>query len=320
MKTEKVIWGLILIFIGAVFLLNNFGVINFYWGSVWRFWPIIFILIGANMLFSRLNGSTGSILSVSLTLVALIFLGYQGTREPEHRMGRSWFKFDHDDWDSDSDTAGNEANGTASNTFTELYSGNIKRAELNIKGGATSYRLDDTTSNLFNAEVKQNHGNYTLEKTSRDSVEILNFRMRNKKQKWNMDDMDGNEVNIELNANPVWDINVEMGAGETNFDLTQYKVSNLQLNGGAASFKVKLPVPVTTTNVTVETGVAEVDIKVPQASACRITVESGLSSKDFSGFEKQADGSYQTSNYNTSAKKIQIQLKGGLSSFEVSRY
>jgi len=318
MKTEKVIWGLILIFIGAVFLLNNFGVIDFYWGSVWRFWPIIFILIGANMLFSRLNGSTGSILSISLTLAALIFLGYQGTREPERRMGRSWFKFDHD-WDKDSrDTVRSNASWTSSNTFTELYSANTKRAELNIKGGATSYKLDDTTSNLFNAEVKQNFGNYTLEKTTRDSMEVLNFRMRNKKQKW--EDMDGNEVKIKLNSNPLWDINVEMGAGETDFDLTSFKIANLQLNGGAASFKVKLPEPITTTDVTVETGVAEVDIRVPQASACRITVESGLSSRDFSGFNKKADGSYETSNYNTAAKKIHINLKGGLSSFQVSRY
>ena len=320
MKTEKVIWGLILIFIGAVFLLNNFGVINFYWGSIWRFWPLIFILIGANMLFSRLNGSTGSILSVCLTLIALIFLGYQGTREPEHRMGRSWF-FHRDNWDNEyTDTARHDANWTSSNTFTEVYSANTKRAELNIKGGATSYRLEDTTSNLFNAEVNRNYGNYTLEKSTRDSIEVLNFRMRNKKQKWNMDDMDGNEVNIQLNSNPLWDINVEMGAGETNFDLTSYKIANLQLNGGAASFNVKLPEPVNTTNVTVETGVAEVNIKVPEASACRITVDSGLSSKDFSGFTKQADGSYQTSNYNSSARKIQINLKGGLSSFEVSRY
>jgi len=318
MKTEKVIWGLILIFIGAVFLLSNFGVINFYWGSVWRFWPIIFILIGANMLFSRLNGSTGSILSVSLTLAALLFLGYQGTREPERRMGRSWF-FHRDDWDEEStDTVRNNANWTSSNTFTEAYSPGTKRAELNIKGGATSYRLDDTTSNLFNAEVKQNFGNYTLEKTTRDSVEVLNFRMRNKKQKW--EDMDGNEVKIRLHANPIWDINVEMGAGETDFDLTSFKVGNLNLNGGAASFNVKLPEPVTTTNVAVETGVAEVNIRVPESSACRITVESGLSSKDFSGFTKQADGSYETSNYNTAAKKIDIHLKGGLSSFEVSRF
>jgi hypothetical protein len=317
MKTEKVIWGLILIFIGAVFLLNNFGVIDFYWGSVWRFWPIIFILIGANMIFSRLSNSTGAILSVVLTLSALLFLGYQGTRPNESRMGRSWFRFDSHDRDTGSN---DETSWTSTNTFTEAFAANTKRAELNIKGGATSYKLDDTTANLFDAEVKQNSGNYTLEKTTRDSVEVLNFRMRDNKKKWNMDEMDGNEVQIQLNSNPIWDINLEVGAGETDFDLSSYKIRNVQLHGGAASFKVKLPEPVSTTKVDVETGVAEVDIRVPQQAACRITVESGLSSKDFTGFQKQADGSYQTSNYNSAAKKIDINLKGGLSSFEVSRY
>jgi hypothetical protein len=316
MKTEKVIWGLILIFIGSVFLLSNFGVINFYWGSVWRFWPIIFILIGANMLFSRLNSSTGSILSVSLTLIALIFIGYQGTRPNHSTLGRSWFRFDH----NDNDNVSKKSADWSSNTFTEPFTSNITRAELNINGGATSYRLDDSTANLFDAEVKQQYGNYTLEKTSRDSVEVLNFRMRNKKQKWNMDDMDGNEVRIKLNTQPLWNINVEMGAGETDFDLSSYKVQNLTLKGGAASFKVTLPEPETTTNVRVETGVAEVVIKVPEASACRITVDTGLSSKDFSGFQKQADGSYQTANYSAALNKIVINLKGGLSSFEVQRY
>jgi len=317
MKTEKVIWGLILIFIGAVFLLNNFGVIDFYWGSVWRFWPIIFILIGANMLFSRMANSTGTILSVVLTLAALLFIGYQGTRPTESRLGRSWFRFDHHDRDTGRN---DETSWTSTNTFTEAFAPNTKRAELNIKGGATSYKLDDTTANLFDAEVKQHSGNYTLEKTTRDSVEVLNFRMRDNKKKWNMDEMDGNEVRIQLNNKPIWEINLEVGAGETNFDLTSYKISSLQLHGGAASFKVKLPAPVTITKVDVETGVAEVDIRVPEASACRITVDSGLSSKDFSGFQKQADGSYETANYNSSAKRIDIHLKGGLSSFEVSRY
>lgn len=316
MKTEKVMWGLILIFIGSVFLLNNFGVINFSWGSVWRFWPIIFILTGANMLFSRLNNSAGSILSVSLTLIALIFIGYQGTRPQTGTGGRSW-RFDYKENDK---VSKNDADWGTSNTFTEPFTSNISRAELNIKGGATSYKLTDTTSNLFDAEVKQNFGNYALEKTSRDSVEVLTFRMRDRKQKWDMDDMDGNDVRIKLNSKPLWDIDVEMGAGETVFDLSSYKIENLTLKGGAASFKVTLPEPVTTTNVKVETGVAEVVIKVPEASACRITVDTGLSAKDFSGFQKQADGSYQTSNYSTSSKKILINLKGGLSSFEVRRY
>jgi hypothetical protein len=318
MRTEKVIWGLILIFIGAIFLLTNFGVINFYWASVWRFWPIIFILIGVNMLLSRFNNSTGAMVSVGLTLVALVFLGYQGTQVSKGSERHSFFMFGHRNSKDTSES--DSADWNTSNTFTEAYIPTTTRAELNIAGGATSYRLVDTTTNLFDAEVKQHHGSYTLEKTTRDSVEVLNFRMRGKNQKWNMDEMDGNEVRLQLNSKPTWNVNVEVGAGETDFDLSGYKLESLSLKGGAASFKVKLPEPVKITNVSVETGVAEVDLRVPRNAACQITVDSGLSSKDFEGFTKQADGSYQTANYRTAAKKIKIYLKGGLSSFEVSQY
>jgi len=70
----------------------------------------------------------------------------------------------------------------------------------------------------------------------------------------------------------------------------------------------------------VETGVASVEIEVPEASGCRILVDSGLSSKDFDGFVKQSDGAYETSNFKTAVNKVNISLKGGLSSFEVRKY
>ncbi|MBC7745113.1 MAG: hypothetical protein H7096_08425 [Flavobacterium sp.] len=316
MKTEKVIWGLVLIFIGVVFLLNNFGVINFYWGSVWRFWPIIFVLIGANMIFSRFNNLTGTILSIGLTLTALIFLGYQGTRPNRNDEGRSRFGFNGN---LDKMKKG-KPDWASSNKFTEAYLSNAKYAELNIGGGATSFKMEGSTGNLFDADVKQNVGSFTLGKISKDSVEVLNFMMRDKKERWNMDDMDGNEVRIKLNKNPIWKIGLEVGAGETDFDLSGYKVSSLSLKGGVASYKIKLPEPTAIMDVSAETGVADVSIEVPEVAACRITIESGLSSKDFSGFDKQADGSYQTSDYASASKKINIHLKGGLSSFEVSRY
>jgi hypothetical protein len=144
--------------------------------------------------------------------------------------------------------------------------------------------------------------------------------MRSGKQKWNLDEMEGNETNIRMNLIPVWDIRIEMGAGEAIFDLTPYKVSSLRFEGGAASFEAKIGSLEPLTNVTVETGVANIEIEVPTESGCRIVVDSGLSSKDFIGFIKQSDGTYETSNYSTATNKINISLKGGLSSFEVRKY
>jgi hypothetical protein len=312
MKTEKIVWGMILIFTGSIFLLDNFNVIDFYWGSVWRFWPVIFILIGANMLLSRFgNKKVVPALVAVITLVTLALIGYQGSR-PNNDRGWMSFKFDKDDsW--------NDSTRNVPSYFIEPYGG-AKRAELRIQGGATSFKLQDTTSSLFEADVKRQFAKYTLTKSISDSVEVLNFRMRSGKQKWNLDEMEGNETNIRMNLIPVWDIRIEMGAGEAIFDLTPYKVSSLRFEGGAASFEAKIGSLEPLTNVTVETGVANIEIEVPTESGCRIVVDSGLSSKDFIGFIKQSDGTYETSNYSTATNKINISLKGGLSSFEVRKY
>jgi cell wall-active antibiotic response 4TMS protein YvqF len=313
MKTEKIIWGMIFIFVGTVFMLDNFHVINFYWGSVWRFWPVIFILIGANMLFSRFaNKTTGPILAASVTFVVLAFIGYQGSIP---RSDRGWMHFEFDN-----DERNKNADWSSANSFTEPFNG-AKAATLNVQGGATVYHLADSTSSLFQADVKEPYGGYTLEKTSLDSVEILTFKKRDKNGRgFKMDDMESNETRIRLNTNPVWDIHVEMGAGETNFSLEQFKIRNLTFEGGAASFEARVGSKLPITDVSVETGVASVKIEVPEASGCRIVVDSGLSSKDFDGFIKQADGTYRTSNYESAANKVNISLKGGLSSFEVKKY
>ncbi len=313
MKTEKIIWGLIFIFVGTVFMLDNFDVIDFYWGSVWKFWPIIFILIGANMLLSRFaNKTTAPIVAASVTVLVLAFVGYQGSKPNEDR-GWLHFKFDNDKRDRN-------VEWSDSSSFDEPFTGS-KVAKLNVQGSATSFSLADSTSSLFHADVKETHDGYTLERTTHDSVEVLNFRKRDKKGRgFKMDNMESNETRLSLNHNPIWDITVEMGAGETNFDLQNFKVRNLHFEGGAASFEAKIGSKLPLAEVTVETGVASVQIEVPKESGCRIVVDSGLSSKDFDGFAKQADGTYKTSNYDSAANKVNINLKGGLSSFEVRKY
>ncbi len=317
MKTEKIVWGLLFVFIGSMFLLDNYNVIDFYWRSVWRLWPLIFVVIGANMLFNRQGNKSGPLIAGGITLIALAVVAFQGTRKD---IGDSkWsYRYDTDENNNEDFEMGDESFGKGS-MFSEPFNATTQRAELNIQGGATTYLLEDSTNNLFDANVKNNGANFGLEKTSRDSMEVLTFKMRGKNKNWKIDSK-GNDVVMKMNSAPVWDINLEMGAGTAEFDLTPFKVQNLNLKGGAASFTVKLPEPQNTMDVNVETGVAEVNIRLPKSVGSRIKVDTGLSSRDFSGFTKQADGTYTTDNYNSAAKKINVNLKGGLSDFNVSRY
>nr|WP_316735920.1 DUF5668 domain-containing protein [Pedobacter aquatilis] len=324
MKLDRLIWGILLLFIGGVLLLENFNVITFYWRNVWHFWPVFLIIAGLNILFNKNNTQTGSIISIGVLVVTLAFLFVKGQQQPDRS---SWWghKFKNDvDVNIDDDNDDNDDEDTASNrlNFSETFNAtdSAKKTVLNISGGGISFNLDGETSQLINAEVKKKRrSNFSLVKQLTDSAVILNFKMEGKTSKWNFGD-GGNDVDFKLNKAPNWDINMKLGAGEADFDFEKYKVRSFRFDGGAASLDIKIGDLLPITDVVVKSGVADVKIKIPTNSGCRIKTKTGLSAKDFSGFEKLSDGVYETANYKTSTKKIFINLDGGLSNFEVSRY
>lgn len=311
MKIDRIMWGIILLFIGGVLLLDNFNIINFYWGSVWRFWPIFLIIAGVNILFSKNKSPIGGYISIGVLVVMLGVLFVKGQRSPSRETSRH-FNFDFDDDDN--------------NASTEMQSFDLpfedaavpKKTKLNISGGGTSYELKDSTDSLFTARVKKRGGTFSLMNELLDSVRTVSFKMKSKKN-WNMGD-GGNDVTLRLNTNPVYEMHMSMGAGEVDFDLAPYKVRQFNFDGGAAALDIKFGDLLPVSDVHVKTGVADVKLRIPKTLGCRLTSKTGLSSKDFEGFEKKNNGTYETSNYGTAAKKIFISLDGGLSNFEVSRY
>ena len=78
-------WGIVLLFIGGVLLLENFHIIDFYWRNVWRFWPIFLIIAGVNILFNRNKSQIGGIVSIAILVVTLGVLFYKGQQAPESK-------------------------------------------------------------------------------------------------------------------------------------------------------------------------------------------------------------------------------------------
>ncbi len=318
MNKEKLSWGLILLFVGGVLLLDNLDVIDFYWRSVFSMWPVILIIIGVNLLVPKRG--IGNAVSVIVTIAALAFLAFRGTFPPHD----NWWIFDNKAWRTEKRVTETDRRDreTTGGTFTHEYDSVITTAHLHIKGGAVEYEIAGVTDELFHAEASSSIGTHHLKTITGDSDSNadLTFTMQDTKNgKWNMDG-DENWAKISLNSRPIWHISLDMGAGAAEFDLTRYKVASLNFNGGAASFEAKLGMPLEETAITAESGVASVEIEIPRSAACKIVIKSGLSSKDFPGFTKQADGSYTTEGYDEASNRFLINLKGGLSSFVVKRY
>lgn len=319
MKLDKVIWGVLLLFVGGVLLLNNFNVIEFYWRNVWSFWPVFLIILGVNILFNRNNSQTGNVISLGILIITLCFLFVKGQQRPE---GRFWWGNNHKNSiemniDDDDDSS------YTTSTFSEPFSAADanKKNILEISGGGTSFNLNGATDSLITASVKRKNSNFALTKVSTDSVNTITFKLQDKRNKnsWSIGD-GGNDVDLHLNTTPTWQMNLKLGAGQIDFDLAAYKVRTLNFDGGAAELDVKLGDLLPITDVNVKTGVADVKIRIPEGSGCRIKTKTGLSTKDFDGFTKISEGIYETANYQSSTKKIFINFDGGLSSFEVNRY
>lgn len=314
MNKEKLCWGLILLFVGGVLLLDNLDIINFYWRSVFAMWPVILIVVGINLLVPKRG--VGNSISIVVTLAALAFLAYRGTFPPRS----NWWIVNSGGWDTEKRLSDNNdrRRKKSSGTFTHDYDSTVTTARLHIKGGAVEYEIEGLTDKLFSAEATSTIGTHHLETATSGSNADLTFVMKDaKKANWEGEE---NWAKISLNGNPIWHIALDMGAGSAEFDLTTYKIASLTFNGGAASFEAKLGMPLDETIITAESGVANVEIEIPRTAACKIIARTGLSSRDFPGFTKQNDGSYATEGYDEASSRFTVNLRGGLSSFTVKQY
>ncbi len=317
MKTSSLIWGIVLLFIGGVLLLDNLNLIDFYWRSIWRFWPVFLIIAGINVLFSKTESKLAGGVSIGILVLVLALVFYKGQQKPVnsiwHDDNNKSLEFNDDEEDS------KESKSSYAKPF--IAADSLKKTVLNIYGGGTSFDLKDETDSLIVTEFTKKNSRFTLKQEITDSVNTLIFKANNKngKNSWSFNGS-GGDVDLFLNTCPTWEINLKVGASAIDFDLTKYKIRTFNFNGGAASLDIKIGDLLPITDVNVKSGVAEVKIAIPETSGCRITTKTGLSSKDFEGFTNLGDGVYQTPNYKTASKKIFIILDGGLSSFEVSKF
>ena len=315
MKFRNIFWGVILIFAGVLFILQNLGLVYFNWMAMWRLWPVILVLWGVSIIPVK------DWIKVVLVLLVLggsvSFMLNKTVGWDNNKHNTEWLddeeidKFFDDDYDEDD-------RRYTTQTFNIPMEDSSKYVNLKLEAAAGKFTVFEETNNLINFNRKGNSSEYSYFLKSIDSSAVIGIEMENASV--NLRKNHANNVNIALNNFPVWAIDLEAGAAAVDFDLKQFKVNVINIEGGAASVKVILGDKYDETHVNINAGASEIVIKIPEESGCNLVLESVFSSKKIKGFEKTDHGKYRTANFDEAVNKIYIDAEAAVSSFTIIRY
>jgi len=306
MKTKNIIWGLVLILIGVLFILKNLGIVYFSWYSLWKLWPVVLVLIGVAIL--PIKDAFKIILTlVVLALAAIILVSSPGFKTSERRWS---FKHDRERQES------REPLSIDQRLF-ETFDESIAEAEFVFDAAAGTFTLNESSDELFEFEREGNIGKYNY--STKDLGDRREIRIGMEEGRIRRVDLK-NKVAIKLNPNPIWDLKVGIGAASIDMDLTEFMIRDLKIDGGASSINVKLGALYDDCRLKISSGASSIKIQVPEDFACEVRLNTVLSSKNLKGFDKLGDGTYVTPGFSESTRNIMIQIDAAVSSLQVDRY
>jgi hypothetical protein len=303
MSYRKIFWGVLSVLIGVLFILKNTGVLFFNWHTVWNLWPVLLILWGISVI--PIKDWIKAVLSLATVIITFFIVQQYGDNEPWKWHFR--YNDKHDD---------TEYNESFTQNLAEEMDSVVKYAKLDLNIGVGNFSILDTSSKLIEMDRTGSEGKYSM--TSVDSDSTRNIKLVLDKAEFQGEVK--NTVKMKLNVRPIWDMDLNVGAAEVDFDLTPYKTRKINIQGGASNIEVKLGSIYPESDVNISAGAASITLKVPSDAGCEITTNTFLASKNFKGFKKIDNHHYQTEGFSTAAKKIRISTEAGMASIDVERY
>lgn len=323
MKSRNLFTGIIVLFIGIVALLASLDVIDFSWSILFRLWPMLLILLGIAILPIK-DWLKAVLLVVALAVSALLYHNEAKNHADRYfwsnwrnRLFSSWNWSDDDDDDIDKGKDNKaDADGPFIQQFSEPFH-TYQTAKLDIDFGAGKLKIKKPSAELVNVKSDSDFMKYNFRTEKTD--EYANVFISGDGKSNNLKGKINNELEVALSDYPLWTVNVETGASNCDIDLSPYKVEKIDISAGACRLNLQLGDKDCDCEVTLKSGVSDIDIELPKTMGCKIISNSALTSKTFKGFEQIEKGLFQTSDFGQTDHNIIIHLDCGASKVEIER-
>ncbi|MVM32578.1 hypothetical protein GO755_21235 [Spirosoma sp. HMF4905] len=344
-RKNGLFWGIFLLTLGVLFLARRAGMLDIDWHSLVNLWPVLLILAGVNLILERRGNPAAFITTVMLAVaVPTTLFGFLSHHRDRDEFNMRWDDNDDDDNDhgnsnndndnndddnndgdyqSERDRRDSENTKVQTNTFTETMDADTREAVLKLSGGAGRFIISEPSSELIKADTKQTTGSYSMSVDRDETTHIPTIELKPTEEDQHVDFKDGNfenRVDVHLNATPVWTMDVALGAGQGDLDLSAYAVKSLKIGAGAADLDLKLGAKADVSEVKLDVGAASVTVHVPKEVGCRIKKDGALNLEQLDDFTSVGGGEFISPGYDATKKKMTIRFDGGISRFKVVRY
>ena len=147
----------------------------------------------------------------------------------------------------------------------------------------------------------------------------LDVKLRTSQQAWAWWPGESLDWDIRLNRDLPLSLKIDSGASASVLDLSDLKVTDLDIDTGASSTELTLPANAGKTHVDIDTGASSLKVSIPAGVAASIRIKSGIASvKVNSRFPRFEGGLYQSSDYGTAANSVDMTIDAGVGSIEVN--
>jgi hypothetical protein len=288
-RYPSLVWPVLLITAGVLFLLSNMGLLEVNLWELWRLWPVLLILAGLEIFLGR-RSLLGSIIALVITIavvagVVIMLVAAPDVLAPSVSEGVSQISEPLDV---------------------------VEQASLEVDFAAG--QLDITTLSDSSSLIE---GHLQLATRRRPAWEIdrkgdradMTLAYKRGFESWNWPDDE--EWDLRLSPEVSFSLDVNLGAGVATIDLTGLEIQDLSVDAGASQTTVIFPQE-GDFSATVDGGVGQLVLEIPRQMAARIQVDRGVSALDISRrFDKEGD-IYLTGDWWTNENRVDLEVDIGV--------
>ena len=283
----------VLIILGTIFLLNNFGVLPWsIWTNLWKFWPVLLVLIGIEFFIGQsISLKTTLILLALIFIIPVIFAINPFTKNPL---------------------------ATDKLIISEPL-GNLTKAKIIVDFPATNLNIKATTDStkLIDGEVSYSKAS-DKPKVERDKSfgqMIIKISQPSTSGLPIISSL-RNETRIYLTEQIPLEILIKTGASKEKIDLSKLRVDYLEIDSQASDLNITFG-DLYSSRAKIKTKASNLKIKIPQKLAARIAIDSKIKNLSIDDRFKKRDGEYQTKDFDKAFTRLDIRIESIAGSIEI---